>query len=46
MELFEIYLKELDNLEHKYYIIDGKNKLENQLKKFHQLTSINMNSIF
>ena len=33
MELFEIYLKELDSLRHKYYIIDGENKLEKSIKK-------------
>tara|TARA_B100001287_G_scaffold106091_1_gene89304 strand:- start:3587 stop:4084 length:498 start_codon:yes stop_codon:yes gene_type:complete len=33
MELFEMYLKELDDLRHKYYIIDGENKLEKSIKK-------------
>jgi len=33
MELFNIYLKEINNLRHKYYIIDGENKLEKSIKK-------------
>ncbi len=33
MELFEMYLKELDDLRHKYYIINGENKLEKSIKK-------------
>ena len=33
MELFEMYLKELDDLRHRYYIIDGENKLEKSIKK-------------
>ena len=28
MELFEIYKMELDNLEHNYYIVEGKDRLE------------------
>ena len=33
MELFDIYLKELDCLGHKYHIIAGKNKLEKSIEK-------------
>ena len=33
MELFDIYLKELDCLGHKYHIITGKNKLEKSIEK-------------
>ena len=36
MELFEIYKMELDNLEHNYYIVEGKDRLEKVIKKIDQ----------
>tara|TARA_B100000683_G_scaffold89236_1_gene88036 strand:+ start:24816 stop:25313 length:498 start_codon:yes stop_codon:yes gene_type:complete len=41
MELFEIYKMELENLGHKYYIVEGKDRLENVIKKIYQLTTLN-----
>ena len=32
-KLFEIYKKELENLKHKYFIVDGENRLEKIIKK-------------
>ena len=32
-EIFEIYKKELENLKHKYFIVDGENRLEKIIKK-------------
>ena len=32
-KLFEIYKNELENLKHKYFIVDGENRLEKIIKK-------------
>ena len=32
-KLFEIYKNELENLKHKYFIVDGQNRLEKIIKK-------------
>ena len=36
-ELFEIHKKELDNLGHNYFILEGKNRIENSIAKISQL---------
>ena len=33
INLFEIYKMELENLGHKYYIVEGKDRLENVIEK-------------
>ena len=37
VELFEIHKKELDNLGHNYFILEGKNRIENSIAKISQL---------
>lgn len=39
--LFDIYKKELKNLKHHYYIVEGKRRLETVIKKIYQLTTPN-----
>ena len=34
-KLFEIYKKELENLKHKYFILNGENRLEKIIKKIY-----------
>lgn len=41
MKLFEVYKMELENLGHTYYIVEGKDRLENVIKKICQLTTLN-----
>jgi len=41
MKLFEIYKMELENLGHNYFIVEGKDRLENVIKKIYQLTTLN-----
>lgn len=41
MQLFEIYKKELEELNHNYYIIEGKNRLINAIKKISLQTGYN-----
>jgi len=38
-ELFEIYKTELDNLGHDYFIVEGKNRIENSIVKILNLIS-------
>lgn len=40
-ELFEIYKKDLENLGHDYYIVEGKRRLEKVIEKIYQLTTPN-----
>ena len=40
-ELFEIYKKELENLGHDYYVVEGKRRLETVIEKIYQLTTPN-----
>ncbi|MEC7646561.1 MAG: ATP-binding protein [Bacteroidota bacterium] len=40
MELFKLYKKELENLNHKYYIIEGKNRVKNAISKILAQNSI------
>ena len=39
-ELFEIYKKELEALEHDYFIVEGENRTENSISKISPLISI------
>ena len=39
-ELFEIYKQELDDLGHKYFIVEGENRIENSILKISPLISI------
>ena len=39
-ELFEIYKQELDDLGHKYFIVEGENRMENSILKISTLISI------
>lgn len=41
MKLFEIYKMELENLGHKYHIVEGKDRLQNVIKKIYQLSILN-----
>ena len=41
VELFEIYKKELENLGHDYYVVEGKRRLETVIEKIYQLTTPN-----
>ena len=41
MKLFEIYKMELENLGHKYHIVEGKDRLQNVIKKIYQLSTLN-----
>ena len=40
-KLFNIYKKELENLKHDYYVIEGKRRLETVIEKIYQLTTRN-----
>ncbi len=40
-ELFEIYKKDLENLGHDYYVVEGKRRLEKVIEKIYQLTTPN-----
>ena len=40
-ELFEIYKKELENLRHDYYVVEGKRRLETAIEKIYQLRTPN-----
>jgi nicotinamide riboside kinase len=40
VELFEIHKKELDNLGHNYFILEGKNRIENSISKISSLITI------
>ena len=40
-ELFEIYKKDLENLGHDYYVVEGKRRLEKVIEKIYQLTTTN-----
>ena len=39
-ELFKIYKQELDDLEHTYFIVDGKNRMKNSILKISSITSL------
>ena len=39
-ELFKIYKQELDDLEHTYFIVDGKNRIKNSILKISSITSL------
>ena len=39
-ELFKIYKKELESLEHKYFIVEGENRIENSISKISSLITI------
>jgi nicotinamide riboside kinase len=39
-ELFEIYKQELDDLGHKYFIVEGGNRTENSISKISHLISL------
>mgnify|MGYP001469775613 CR=1 FL=1 len=41
MQLFEIYKKELEELNHNYYIIEGENRITNAIKKISLHRGIN-----
>jgi len=40
VELFEIYKQELDNLGHNYFMVEGKNRIENSISKISSLITI------
>ena len=40
VELFEIHKKELDNLGHNYFIVEGENRIENSISKISSLITI------
>ena len=40
-QLFEIYKKDLENLGHDYYVVEGKRRLEKVIEKIYQLTTPN-----
>lgn len=40
-ELFQIYKKDLENLGHDYYVVEGKKRLEKVIEKIYQLTTPN-----
>ena len=40
-KLFEIYKKDLENLGHDYYVVEGKRRLEKVIEKIYQLTTPN-----
>ena len=39
-ELFEIYKQELNDLEHKYFIVKGEDRTENSISKISSITSL------
>jgi nicotinamide riboside kinase len=39
-DLFEIYKKEIESLEHDYFIVEGKNRTENSISKISPLISL------
>ena len=39
-EIFKIYKQELDDLEHTYFIVDGKNRMKNSILKISSITSL------
>ena len=39
-ELFEIYKLELDDLRHKYFIVEGGDRIENSISKISSITSL------
>ena len=39
-ELFEIYKKELEDLGHNYFIVEGENRIENSISKISPLISL------
>ena len=39
-EIFKIYKEELDDLEHTYFIVDGKNRMKNSILKISSITSL------
>ena len=40
VELFEIYKLELDDLRHKYFIVEGGDRIENSISKISSITSL------
>ena len=40
LNLFEIYKMELENLGHNYYIVEGKNRLEDVIEKIYPLVTL------
>jgi nicotinamide riboside kinase len=45
-ELFEIYKQELDDLGHKYFIVEGENRMENSILKISPLIIHYLKSIY
>jgi nicotinamide riboside kinase len=45
-ELFELYKKELENLGHKYFIVEGENRMENSILKISPLIIHCLKSIY